>query len=55
MTRYLLAKGCDRTKLGFNHSSQGLAPTKFEGMTAEGWARKKGHDEVADLILLGLN
>ncbi|KAL3815787.1 hypothetical protein ACHAXA_001681 [Cyclostephanos tholiformis] len=55
MTRYLLSKGSDRTKLGYNHSSQGLAPPKFEGMTAEGWARKRGHDEVAELILLGLN
>lgn len=52
--RYLLARGCDRTKVGYNHSSQGLAPPKFEGFTAEGWARKCGHDEVAELIRLGL-
>ena len=53
-TRYLLARGCDRTKVGCNHSSQGLAPTKFEGLTAEGWARQRGHDEVAELIRLGI-
>ena len=49
-----MAKGSDRTKLGYNHSSQVLAPPKFEGLTAEGWARKRGHDEVAELIRLGL-
>jgi len=53
-TRYLLARGCDRMKVGYNHSSQGLAPPKFEGLTAEGWALKRGHDEVAELIRLGL-
>lgn len=54
VTRYLLARGCDRAKIGYNHSSQGLAPSKFEGLTAEGWARRRGHDEVAELIRLGL-
>lgn len=54
IVRYLLAKGCDRTKIGYNHSSQGLAPSTFEGLTAEGWARKQGHNEVAELIRLGL-
>jgi hypothetical protein len=53
IVRYLLAKGCDRRKVGFNHSSQGLAPATFEGLTPEGWARKRGHDEVAELIKLG--
>lgn len=54
MVRYLLGKGSDRTKVGYNHCSQGLAPASFKGMTAEGWARKRGHDEVADLIHFGL-
>mmetsp|Transcript_44656 Transcript_44656/g.95037 ORF Transcript_44656/g.95037 Transcript_44656/m.95037 type:complete len:1053 (-) Transcript_44656:140-3298(-) len=54
MVRYLLGKGCDRTKVGYNHSSQGLAPTTFKGLCAEGWARKRGHDEVAELIRFGL-
>jgi hypothetical protein len=54
IARYLLARGCDRTKIGFNHSSEGLASPKFDGLTAEGWARKRGHDDVAELIRLGL-
>ena len=54
MVRYLLAKGCDRVKVGFNHSSQGLAPNDFEGLNAEGWARKRKYVEVAELIRLGL-
>jgi len=54
IVRYLLGKGCDRTKVGYNHSSQGLAPATFEGLNAEGWARKRGHSEVAELIHLGL-
>ncbi|KAL9191152.1 hypothetical protein ACHAXT_000858 [Thalassiosira profunda] len=54
LVRYLLGRGCDRTKVGYNHSSEGLAPATFEGLTAEGWARKRRHDEVAELIKLGL-
>ena len=54
IVRYLLGKGCDRTKVGYNHSSRGLAPATFNGLDAEGWARKQGHDEVAELIRLGL-
>jgi len=54
MVRYLLAKGCCRVKVGFNHSSKGLAASTFKGLTAEGWARKRGHDGVAELIRLGL-
>ena len=54
MVRYLLAKGCDRVKVGYNHSSQGLAPPTFEGLNAEGWARKRKYVEVAELIRLGL-
>ena len=54
MVRYLLAKGCCRVKVGFNHSSKGLAASTFKGLTAEGWAKKRGHDGVAELIRLGL-
>lgn len=53
IVRYLLSKGCNRKKVGYNHSSMGMAPAE-EGMTAEGWARKRGHEEVAELIRLGL-
>lgn len=54
IVRYLLKRGCDRTKVGFNHLSQGLAPASFEGRNAEGWARKRGHTDIAELIRLGL-
>jgi hypothetical protein len=54
ITRYLLSKKCDRTKVGYYHSSKGIAPPSFEGLTAEGWACKCGHDDVAELIRLGL-
>eukprot|EP00578_Thalassiosira_sp_NH16_P000574 CAMPEP_0181134502 /NCGR_PEP_ID=MMETSP1071-20121207/32122_1 /TAXON_ID=35127 /ORGANISM="Thalassiosira sp., Strain NH16" /LENGTH=998 /DNA_ID=CAMNT_0023221025 /DNA_START=101 /DNA_END=3097 /DNA_ORIENTATION=+ len=52
LVRYLLSKKCDRTKVGYNHSSQGMNADR--GMTACEWARKRGHDEVAELIHLGL-
>lgn len=54
MVRFLLGKGSNRKKVGTGHSSQGLAPATFEGLNAEGWARKRGHLEVAELIRLGL-
>lgn len=76
MVRYLLARGCDRNKVGLFHSSKGLCPPSFKGHTAEGecsfqyrfsvvisntrellvkgWAKKRGHEDVADLIRIGL-
>ncbi|KAL7473866.1 hypothetical protein ACHAXS_014420 [Conticribra weissflogii] len=54
MVRYLLGKGANRKKVGTGHSSHGLAPASFQGLTAERWARKSGHEEVAELIRLGL-
>lgn len=54
MVRYLLGKGADRAKVGTGHSSQALAHPDFKGLSAEGWARKRGHEEVAELIRLGL-
>jgi len=54
LVRFLLGKGCDRAKVGTGHYTQALAPPDFEGLTAEGWARKRGHSEIADLIKLGL-
>ncbi|KAL7540307.1 hypothetical protein ACHAWF_006645 [Thalassiosira exigua] len=54
IVRYLLGKGCDRKKVGYNHFSQGLAPASFKGLNAEGWALDRGHDEIAKLISLGL-
>ena len=54
MVRYLLARGADRAKTGLNHSSKGLAPAGFKGLSAEQWARKRGHENVAELIRIGI-
>ena len=54
MVRYLLSRGADRSKIGFCHFFEPLAPPEFEGLNAEGWARRKGHDDIADLIRFGL-
>lgn len=54
LVRFLLGKGADRTKIGTGHYSQPLALPEFEGLNAEGWARKRGHEDVGDLIHMGL-
>jgi hypothetical protein len=54
LVRYLLGRGANRTKVGFCHFFEPLAPPEFKGLTAEGWARRRGHHELADLISLGL-
>lgn len=54
MVRYLLQRGADRSTIGTGHYSQALAPSDFTGLTAEGWARKRGYDDVAELIRLGI-
>uniref|UniRef100_A0A7S2XJ62 PDZ domain-containing protein n=1 Tax=Attheya septentrionalis TaxID=420275 RepID=A0A7S2XJ62_9STRA len=54
LVRYLMSKGCDRTKIGTGHYSHPLAHPDFAGHTAEGWARKRGFPEIAELIRLGL-
>jgi len=54
MVRFLLQQGADRTKVGMFHYSKPLSSPEFEGLTAEGWAMKRGHEAVAKLIRLGL-
>ena len=54
LVRFLLHHGADRSKIGTGHSTEALAPSDFDGLTAEGWAREKGHDEIAELIRMGL-
>jgi hypothetical protein len=54
MVRYLLGRGADRSKTGLNHSSKGLAPSGFMGLRAEEWARERGHEDVAELIRIGI-
>jgi len=54
MVRYLLSKGCNRHKVGTEHSTQALAHISFKGHTAEEWARKRGYGDVAELIKYGI-
>ena len=55
LVRYLLGKKADRTKIGMAHYSKRLSHPDFKGLTAEGWARKRGHTCLADFIKLGLS
>jgi hypothetical protein len=54
LVRFLLQKGADRSKVGFGHYTKPLAHPDFEGHTAAGWAEKRGHLEIANLIRIGL-
>ena len=54
MVRFLLSHGANRSQIGTGHYTEALAPSDFKGLTAEGWARKKGHDDIAELIRVGL-
>lgn len=54
LVRYLLRRRCDRSVVGTQHYTQGIAPPGFRGRTADEWAEKRGHPEVAKLIRLGL-
>jgi hypothetical protein len=54
LVRFLLQKGADRSQVGFGHYTKPLAHPDFEGHTAAGWAEKRGHLEIANLIRIGL-
>lgn len=54
LVRFFLSRGADRNKVGTGHYTEALAHSDFKGLTAEGWARKKGHNEIAELIRVGL-
>ena len=54
LVRFLLSHGADRTKIGFCHFFEPLASPEFKGLNAEGWARKRGHLDLAHLIRVGL-
>ena len=54
MVRFLLHNGADRNKIGTGHYTEALAPSDFAGLSAEGWARKKGYNDIAELIRVGL-
>lgn len=54
LVRFLMQRGADRAKVGTFHYTKPLAPSDFKGLTAEGWARLKGHNDIAELLRLGL-
>lgn len=54
LVRFLLQRGADRSKLGTCHYTKALAPPGFDGYTAEEWAEKRGHADVAKLLRIGL-
>jgi ankyrin repeat protein len=54
LVRFFLQKGADRSVRGTQHYSKAIAPSGFEGMTADQWADQRGHPDVAKLIRLGL-
>jgi hypothetical protein len=54
LVRLLLSHGASRTKIGRGHFFQPLASPDFEGLNAEGWARKRGHHDLANMINIGL-
>jgi hypothetical protein len=54
LVRFLLQKGADRSQVGFGHYTKPLALPDFEGLTAAGWAEKRGHVEISNLIRIGL-
>ncbi|CAJ1944307.1 unnamed protein product [Cylindrotheca closterium] len=54
MVRLLLQRGANRSNIGFFHYSKPVSSPDFEGLTAEGWARTKGFEDIAKLIHLGL-
>ena len=54
LVRFLMQRRANRNKIGTYHYTKPLAPLDFPGLTAEGWAERKGHDYIAKLLRLGL-
>ena len=54
LVRLLMQRGADRSKVGTSHYTKALAAPDFKGLTAAGWASKRGHHEIACLIQMGL-
>lgn len=54
LVRFLLQRGANRSKIGLNHYTKGLAHPDFKGLNAESWAAKRGHGDISELIRLGL-
>lgn len=54
LVRFLLQKGARRSHIGTGHYTKPLASPDFKGLTAEGWAERRGHGDIAKLIRMGL-
>jgi len=56
LVRFLLWKGSSRRAVGLTHCSKGFGAVSmgFKGLTAEGWAKLKGFQEVEREIKLGV-
>ncbi|KAL7570236.1 hypothetical protein ACA910_020660 [Epithemia clementina (nom. ined.)] len=54
LVRFFLQKGANRKHVGTCHYTRPLASPDFPGRTASEWARYRGHNEIANLIELGL-
>lgn len=50
---FLMRKGAKRSTVGRFHYTKPVAPGDFGGLTAEGWAERNGHFDVAKLLGLG--
>lgn len=54
LVRFFLQRRSNRNVLGTQHSSQGIAPPGFEGLSADKWAEKRGFPDISKLIQMGL-
>ena len=54
LVRFLMQRGANRGQVGTGHYTRPLAPPDFAGLTADGWAEKRGHPDIANLIRTGL-
>jgi Ankyrin repeats (many copies) len=54
LVRFLMQRGSNRNQVGTCHYTKPLASLDFKGHTADGWAEKRGHHDIALLIRSGL-
>lgn len=54
LVRFLLQQGANRQQVGTCHYTKPMAPSDFTGYTAAQWAKYRGHQDIANLIELGL-
>ena len=54
LVRLLMQQGANRKAIGKYHYTKPLSAPDFNGLTAEGWAERRGFPDIAKLIRLGL-